>query len=317
MKKIIKYLSKIRLSLPPEEKRLLHHSDMFGIGTAVGAIIGGIGNDKDRQQQKKQNREQRQFELDQWNRTNAYNSPVEQMARLKAGGLNPNLVYGNGATTTAQNFVPSKPNPIPARNWGETAKGAIESYQDLTTKEKQKDLLEVQAINTAASTADTQSQTAFRNTVGTEEAIARKYSHISNSKRTETLNEKDRFELEKAQELRTISMDAQKAKLEDMQLKNAQEKIKLSNLPEQQKLQISEAYQRLLNAKSTMTATQLENALKAEQLKLRKQGIEVNNSPIWKMFSDLVPDVKKHNSKAWNTVKDLRSKAESVINKYK
>ena len=31
-----------------------------------------------------------------WNLNNQYNSPVEQMARLKAAGLNPNLVYGSG-----------------------------------------------------------------------------------------------------------------------------------------------------------------------------------------------------------------------------
>ena len=32
---------------------------------------------------------------------NAYNDPSAQMERLKQAGLNPNLVYGGGATTTA------------------------------------------------------------------------------------------------------------------------------------------------------------------------------------------------------------------------
>jgi len=31
-----------------------------------------------------------------WDMTNQYNSPQEQMARLKAAGLNPNMVYGQG-----------------------------------------------------------------------------------------------------------------------------------------------------------------------------------------------------------------------------
>ena len=35
--------------------------------------------------------------LEQWNRANEYNLPVNQMARLKQAGLNPNLVYGSGA----------------------------------------------------------------------------------------------------------------------------------------------------------------------------------------------------------------------------
>lgn len=44
--------------------------------------------------------------LEQWNRANEYNSPAAQMERLKAAGLNPNLVYGNG-TDAAGKAAPS------------------------------------------------------------------------------------------------------------------------------------------------------------------------------------------------------------------
>lgn len=37
-----------------------------------------------------------QRNLEMWNYENEYNSPVNQMARLRAAGLNPNLVYGGG-----------------------------------------------------------------------------------------------------------------------------------------------------------------------------------------------------------------------------
>lgn len=40
---------------------------------------------------------QRQAALADWEMANSYNSPEAQMARLKQAGLNPNLVYGNGA----------------------------------------------------------------------------------------------------------------------------------------------------------------------------------------------------------------------------
>lgn len=43
----------------------------------------------------------RMWALDDWNRSNAYNSPLQQMQRLKEAGLNPHLVYGNGAQNTA------------------------------------------------------------------------------------------------------------------------------------------------------------------------------------------------------------------------
>jgi len=48
------------------------------------------------------NRQNRKNALEDWNRQNAYNHPSQQMQRLKEAGLNPNLVYGGGATTTAQ-----------------------------------------------------------------------------------------------------------------------------------------------------------------------------------------------------------------------
>lgn len=46
-------------------------------------------------------------DLDMWNRQNAYNSPSEQIERLKAAGLNPNLMYGNGADAGNASTPPS------------------------------------------------------------------------------------------------------------------------------------------------------------------------------------------------------------------
>lgn len=40
---------------------------------------------------------QNQYTRENWQMENNYNSPKAQMARLKAAGLNPNLVYGSGA----------------------------------------------------------------------------------------------------------------------------------------------------------------------------------------------------------------------------
>jgi hypothetical protein len=40
---------------------------------------------------------QYQKDLEMWNKGNMYNSPLEQMRRLKAAGLNPNMVYGSGS----------------------------------------------------------------------------------------------------------------------------------------------------------------------------------------------------------------------------
>lgn len=48
------------------------------------------------------NLQNRAWALEDWNRTSMYNSPAQQMQRLREAGLNPNLVYGNGAQNTAQ-----------------------------------------------------------------------------------------------------------------------------------------------------------------------------------------------------------------------
>lgn len=44
---------------------------------------------------------------------NMYNSPVEQMSRLKAAGLNPNLVYGSGSSITPSAAVNTSSQPAP------------------------------------------------------------------------------------------------------------------------------------------------------------------------------------------------------------
>lgn len=45
-------------------------------------------------------------DLEMWNRQNQYNSPSAQMERLKAAGLNPNLVYGHGAVGNVSSAIP-------------------------------------------------------------------------------------------------------------------------------------------------------------------------------------------------------------------
>ena len=71
---------------------------------AAGAsLVGSMINKGSQNSANKQNLElakyQNDWNLKQWERENAYNLPINQMARLKQAGLNPNLVYGNGTST--------------------------------------------------------------------------------------------------------------------------------------------------------------------------------------------------------------------------
>lgn len=93
---------------------------LAGAGGISGAISGGITARKQRKADAKFNEQQRKWELEdqerarKWQledelRQNAYMSPEQEMARLKEAGLNPNLVYGSGATSHASASQPPPP----------------------------------------------------------------------------------------------------------------------------------------------------------------------------------------------------------------
>lgn len=96
-----------------------------------------------------------QRSIDTWNMNNAYNDPSAQMERLKQAGLNPNLVYGGGATTTAS--APSAPqasSATPQRFQGVDALPVISAYMDVKMKQAQADLIEEQKNNLIQRTAN-------------------------------------------------------------------------------------------------------------------------------------------------------------------
>lgn len=90
---------------------------MFGaIANAFGSLIGAAGqnaninkqiaaqsreNEKNRQYNLQLAQMQNQWSIEQWERENEYNSPVNQMSRLKTAGINPNLAYSNGVSNLA------------------------------------------------------------------------------------------------------------------------------------------------------------------------------------------------------------------------
>ena len=89
-----------------------------GIGNAIGGLMSGIGSifgiGRGRRQNKRNVRNMRlQHDLDKqmFDYQNAYNTPAKQMERLKAAGLNPALMYGQGTTGNASGYPQTKPLP--------------------------------------------------------------------------------------------------------------------------------------------------------------------------------------------------------------
>lgn len=72
-------------------------------GAAIAGASGLIQSTVGALTAKKQQQRANQFNIDMWNRQNAYNTPAEQMRRFKEAGLNPNLIYGQGNSGNASN----------------------------------------------------------------------------------------------------------------------------------------------------------------------------------------------------------------------
>lgn len=68
-----------------------------GVTTAGNAAVAAASNRRQYRNQVKAMTLQLQQNKELWDYQNAYNTPQQQMERLKAGGLNPNLIYGQGA----------------------------------------------------------------------------------------------------------------------------------------------------------------------------------------------------------------------------
>lgn len=67
------------------------------VGSGFSAALGSQNVSSSVKKTKELMALQNQYYRENWQMENAYNSPKAQMARLKAAGLNPNLVYGSGA----------------------------------------------------------------------------------------------------------------------------------------------------------------------------------------------------------------------------
>lgn len=128
---------------------------------AGGSLLGGIFNSNSQQNANEQQEafaremydRQKADSLAMWDKNNMYNSPEEQMKRLRAAGLNPNMVYGNGsAVNTASPInVPSQSSYHPtAPRPGDAVSGAansgLSSYFDSQVKEAS--VNNMRAVNT-------------------------------------------------------------------------------------------------------------------------------------------------------------------------
>ena len=136
--------------ITPEEAGLITAGSSVG-GSLINAGATVYTNQQNLKYARESYDKQKADNLAQWHLQNEYNSPQAQMARLRAAGLNPNLVYGNGATTTAGSIGTTAPQNFraeaPQLDIGRAVQGGLSTYYDTQIKEATIDNLRAQNTN--------------------------------------------------------------------------------------------------------------------------------------------------------------------------
>lgn len=199
----------------------------IGIGAALAgaSVLGGVGssllNKSAQKDANKANMELAKFQwdknLDMWKMQNAYNSPEQQMARLREAGLNPNLVYGNGSAANVSSSAPSykAPNIEAYTGMNTGLSGAADMY--MASRMNEASVANMKEQNSNLSTQ----RDALNQQIITE---GLKQSEI------QLRNAKSDFDLQLAKELRNTSISAAEANLKKVtaEIENTQSRTALT-----------------------------------------------------------------------------------------
>lgn len=126
---------------------LIIGSLISGIGGLAGNLFTGASNSDTNKTNLKIARETNQANYRLWQENNAYNTPAAQMARYRAAGLNPNMVYGQ---------ISSGNSSSPATAQGAVMKSA--KFGDFGTSAAVMSYLQGQMQKSTISLQDTQSE---------------------------------------------------------------------------------------------------------------------------------------------------------------
>ena len=136
--------------------------DFLKIMQGLGSPISGVFNIASNLIQNRQNMKMAEYayqkELEQWNRQNEYNKPINQMARFKEAGLNPNLMYGQGtpgnATDSPNYSAPHLQYDNPFPNIGDDIGQLRQTNADVDLKKANEDLAKSNKDNVDQDTAN-------------------------------------------------------------------------------------------------------------------------------------------------------------------
>lgn len=260
---------------------------LAGAAIAAGASLLGTGgqiyaagkmNRKTREWNEKMYGQQRADALQDWNTQNAYNSPEQQMQRLKEAGLNPNLVYGTGADTTAgpvrstesKSWSPSVPD---MSGIGQAASGGLQAYQDITLQQEQVKNLRAQRANMEL------------------DSVLKTLDAAGNA----TANSRSKLELDKALALKDTAIGTANARLDAINIDNLTALNREQRAAAMHAPNLMEAFERVAKmavdtkvASATLDNLKRTGILQGFDITLRKLGISPSDPLVLRALAQLV-----------------------------
>ncbi|AXL14946.1 DNA pilot protein [Microviridae sp.] len=236
----------------------------FPVAAAImggAALAGGIANNISTGSQNKKSREwsykmynlQKNDNIRHWQRQNEYNTPSAQMERLRAAGLNPNLIYGKGAGAANQadqiKTADVKQAQFNAPDFSYLSQGtnsAINTYFDVELKQAQIDNL--RADNTVK-----QADAALKLAAG----------------------DRTKFDLDLDTELRGVSSDARKEALRQLQVNNNYTLSKWEREALKNTSDLNEAAVRIAKMRVSMSKDKSDMKKNLQQIQLMKKDTKL------------------------------------------
>lgn len=257
------------------------------LGSGINAMSQGSLNRKTRRWNEKMYGLQRGDALADWQMMNEYNSPEAQMERLQQAGLNPNLVYGGGATTEGATVRSTNMDSWRPQAVQLDPSQAVLGYANMTAKDAQTD-------NVKAATDVAKQEAALKAVQITAQLIGIDKSKVG--------IERDKFNLSQAQKLADVSLESaaeqlRKVKAEGTMITNSDERAAAQNAQSLRK-----GLEEILNlreqraktkAEVDMIQTQKRNVMQDYDLKqldidLKRLGIQPSDNVFLRIIGRLL-----------------------------
>lgn len=264
------------------------------VGDIINAFTTGANNRKQRQWAEQMYARQRQDALDDWNRQNEYNSPIQMMARLKSAGINPNLAFGELSSGNAGQVrsaeAPAYRPEAPRINVGQAATAGVMGYYDAQIKNATVDNLAIQ------------NRLLQMDLTGKAVDIGKKVQDTVLSK---TQADRNIYDLEMLKATRQLVIDAMQANLDNTRANTAMSLSENERRAAMQQPTLEKMAQEIINLKAgkELTDTQVKEAkaridlmakdgtLKDWEIKLNQSGLTKGDAAWQRLLADFIRSI--------------------------